>query len=116
MLNKALKYVFNSKNKDKFNLCAIITDKKRSILSIGWNSYSKTHPTQAYYAEKIGNENRIFIHAEIDALIKIPYGKKPYAIYVARANKDGKPLLAKPCLICSEAIKGAGIKKIYYTN
>ena len=88
MLNKAIKLAHF--NLDwKFRLCAIVTDKKRNILSVGINSYNKTHPTQAYYAEKYGNKDRIFLHAEIDALTKIPYGKKPYAIYIARVNKQG---------------------------
>lgn len=117
MLHKALKLV-NSYKKDKYCLCAIITDKKGNILSVGKNDYFRSHPTQAYYAEKCGNKHSIFIHAEIDALTKIPYGKKPYAIYIARINKNGEPVIAKPCQICQEAIKDAGIKEnnIYYTK
>lgn len=117
MLNRAIKVASeNYFNKNRYNLCAIITDKKNKIISVGCNSYKKSHPTQAYFAEKVGQDNRIFLHAELDALIKIPYGKKPYSIFVARVNKKGKSLLAKPCPICSLAIKDAGIKNIYYTE
>ena len=55
MLDKAIKLALNKKS-DKYSLCAIITDKKGSILSIGWNSYKKSHPKQAYYAEKAGSK------------------------------------------------------------
>ena len=92
----------------------IITDKKGRILSVGKNNYKKSHPTQAYYAEKVGNRDQIFLHAEIASLIKCR--GKPYAIYIARVSRGGEPRLAKPCLICWQAIKDAGIKEIYYTK
>jgi deoxycytidylate deaminase len=115
MLNKAIKFASQIKS-DKYRLCAIITDKKDNILSIGYNSYIKTHPRQAYYAEKTGNSHRIFLHAELDALVKIPYGLVPSSIFIARVSKNKKPLLAKPCEICLMAIQDAGIKNIYYTR
>ena len=115
MLDKAIKLALNKKS-DKYSLCAIITDKKGSILSIGWNSYKKSHPKQAYYAEKAGSKYRIYLHAELHALIQLSYMAKPYAIYVARVDKEGNPVLAKPCRICSLAIKDAGIKRVYYTK
>ena len=52
----------------------------------------------------------------MDALRKIPYGKKPYAIYVARAGANRDKRLAKPCNICQQAIEEAEIKEIYYTK
>lgn len=112
MLNQAIEIAKNLTNR-KHRLVAIITDKKDRILSIGVNSYQKTHPKQAYFAEKYGNKNRIYLHAEIDALIKCKH--KAHKIYVARINKKGLPLLAKPCQICQQAIKDIGIKKIYHT-
>ena len=116
MINKAIKLALKSKQKNKFNLCAIITDKKGNVVSIGYNSYSKTHTTQAYYAEKSGNIHRIFLHAEIDALTKIPYGIKGHSIYIARLDKSGKSALARPCPICRMALQDANIKNIYYTQ
>jgi deoxycytidylate deaminase len=115
MLNFAIQLASQIKS-NKYRLCAIITDKKGIPLSIGNNSYTKSHPKQAYYAEKTGNKNRIFLHSELDAIIKLPYNSKPYAIYVARVGKNGQQLLARPCIICQEAIKDIGIRKIYYTK
>lgn len=115
MLNKAIKFASQIKS-DKYRLCAIITDKKGNILSIGHNSYSKTHPRQFYFAKKVGTAHRIFLHAEIDALLKIPYGSIPNSIYIARVGKNKQPLLAKPCSICQMAIQDARIKNIYYTK
>lgn len=116
LLNKAIELAKSLKSQDRYKLSAIVTDKKNNILSFGVNSYKKTHPTQAYYAEKVGKYNSIFLHAEIDAVSKIPYNKKPYAIYIARVGKTGEPRLAKPCKICNKAIKDSGIEKIYYTK
>jgi tRNA(Arg) A34 adenosine deaminase TadA len=56
------------------------------------------------------------LHGEIDAIIKIPYGSKPFSIYVARVTPSGKIKLAKPCPICSKALQDIGIKNIYYTT
>lgn len=115
ILNKAISIARLMEN-DKQNICTIITDKKNKILSIGCNSYKKTSPLQKKYAKKFGNENKEFNHSEIDAIRKLPYGKKPYAIYVARVNKFGKKMLSKPCKICSKAIEDYGIKEVYYTR
>lgn len=98
---------------NNYRLCAIIVDKKGKILSIGTNSYHKTHPTQAYYASKSDNANRIFLHAEIDAIVKCK--GKADAIYIARLGNSGKPRLAKPCDICRRAIRDLGIEKIVHT-
>lgn len=100
---------------DNYRLCAIITDKRGRILSVGQNSYQKSHPRQAYYAQKLGKHNKIFLHAELHALTRIPEDKKPHAIYIARVNKHGEPRNSKPCSICEMAIKDAGIQEIHYT-
>lgn len=99
----------------KYKLVAIITDKRDNILSVGMNSYKKSHPTQAYYSEKVGNGHQIYLHAELDAIIKLKYTDKPYAIHIVRVNNKGETLLAKPCPICKRAIKDVGIKEIYHT-
>lgn len=101
---------------DKYRLVAIITNKRGEILSVGHNSFTKSHPLQAYYAIRVGTEKRIFIHAELDAITKIPFNSKPHAIYIVRVNKKNKPCLSKPCNICQQAIKDVGIKNIYYTE
>jgi len=102
------------KEPDKQRVVAILTNKRGQIISIGINSYHKTHTKQAHYAKKSGNSDKIFLHAEISALVKCK--EKPYSIHVVRTNAEGKECLAKPCELCSLALKEAGIKKIYYTK
>jgi len=115
ILNKAIE-IASLLEGNKFKLCAIITNRKNNILSIGFNSFVKTSPLQSKYAKKFGQDNKVYNHSEIHAINKLPYGSKPYNIYVARVNKQNKALLGKPCIICQEAIKDAGIKNIYYTE
>lgn len=103
----------NSSNGD-FKVAAFLTDKQGNIISKGVNSYTKTHPMQAEYAEKSGHEEKIYLHAEIAALVKAK--KKPYAIYIARKFKNEEFALAKPCPVCSLALKEAGVKKVVYTT
>lgn len=99
----------------KQNITAILYDKKGRILSIGKNSYIKTHPLQAKSAHAVGEDYKIFLHAEIDALVKAKNWDKAHKLVITRFTKDGAPALAKPCKICQHAIKMAGIKYVEHT-
>lgn len=92
---------------------AIIVDGKYNVISTGYNK-RKTHPKQYYYAKSY-DVNKVFLHAEIDALIK-NRKQKPHAIVVARKKKNGDNGIAAPCPICRAAIIEAGIREIIYTT
>lgn len=93
---------------------ATIFDKRGSVLSVGYNSYEKTSPVQARYSRMVNQPDKIFLHAEIAALVKVRHGI-PHKIFIERYDKKGNPRMAAPCPICSLAIKEAGIEKIEYT-
>lgn len=116
IMNKCIELA-NTINNKKQNICAIIVDKRDRILSVGYNSYQKSNPLQKKYADRVGKIWSIFNHAEISAIEKLN-GGIPYAIYVSRVNKNGKPRLSKPCSICALAIQEIGIKEenIFYTR
>lgn len=99
----------------KHIITATITDKQGKILSHAQNNYNRTHPIQAYFANSVGEPSRIFLHAEIAALVKIKKSDKPYRIFISRFRKDGSSGLAKPCSVCAAALKHWGIKEIGYT-
>lgn len=99
----------------KQNITAILYDKKGRIISIGKNSYIKTHPLQAKSAKAVGEEHKVFLHAEIDALVKARNWDKAHKLVITRFGKDGQPALAKPCRVCQHAIKMAGIKHVEHT-
>ncbi len=99
----------------KQTLSAVIYDKRGRVLSVGHNSYVKTHPLQAEHARKVGMEDKVFLHAEVHAIVRCKDLDRAYKIFISRRNKKGKPLYAKPCPVCESAIKAAGIEVIEYT-
>lgn len=113
MLNEAITIASKLANR-KQRICAIVTDKRDRILSIGCNSYSKTHPKMFYYCEVTNQQHKIFLHAELDAIIKVKNGI-PETMYIARVDKQGNPLPCHPCSICNLALKDAKIKTVIHT-
>jgi hypothetical protein len=103
------------KARAKQSLTAIIYDKKGRALSIGQNSYIKTHPLQARHANKVGMPDKHYLHAEVHAIVKCRDLSKAHKIFISRFGKEGQPLLAKPCPVCQSAIQAAGIKVVEYT-
>jgi deoxycytidylate deaminase len=99
----------------KYSITAIIYDKKGNVLSIGKNSYTKTHPIQAKHAELVGEPHKIFLHAEMDAIIKCRDIDKAYKIVVLRTEKDGTYANSCPCKICQHAISLTPIKIIEHS-
>lgn len=101
------------------DITAKIYNKRGQIISIGKNSYEKTHPFQAYHAQKVGLPEKQFCHAEIAAILKCKSLRKQHmahTIEVTRFTKTGKEAMAKPCPICQSAINDFGIKNIIYTE
>jgi len=87
---------------------------KNKVVASATNLERKSHPIQARFAERVGLHQKIYLHAEIAALVKC---KEEYdTIVVARVNNQGKIRLAKPCPCCSLAIEESNIKRIYYTT
>ena len=95
-------------------LTATVYDKRGRVLSTGINSSIKTHPEQSRLASIAGLPLKVYLHAEIAALIRVRHGV-PYRIVIERYGKQGEPRLAKPCPICELAIQQAGISRIEYT-
>jgi tRNA(Arg) A34 adenosine deaminase TadA len=96
-------------------ITAIIYDRRGRVLSIGKNSYVKTHPLQAKYATRVGLPEKQFLHAEIAAIVRCRDLAKAHKIEVFRIGRNGDLLLAKPCPVCETAIQASGIKYIEHT-
>lgn len=97
------------------HITAVIYDRRGRVLSIGQNSYVKTHPLQAKHASKAGEPYKKFLHAEIHAITRCKDLTKAHKIFITRYNKHGQPSMAKPCPVCMSAIKESGIKIIEHT-
>lgn len=85
-------------------------------MSIGYNSYTRTHPLQAKYAEMCGLPHKIYLHAELNAILKLRQPWKAYSIHVERYDANGNPANAQPCVICQKAIESLGLKEITWTK
>ena len=94
---------------------AIIYDKRGRPLSYGTNSYVRTHPLQAKCATAVGEPTKVYLHAEIAALVRLRNPERAYKIVVFRFNKLGKPAPASPCKCCRYALKLANINIIEST-
>ena len=101
--------------KKRHQITAVIYDRKGRVLSIGQNSYVKTHPVQAHYAVQAGLPHKQFLHAEIAAIIKCRELELAHRIFVSRWDKQGNPCLSKPCPVCMTAIAATNIKFIEHT-
>lgn len=102
--------------KPRYKIKASCYDKSGKLLASSENNYKKTHPIMAYLGKKVGQHPaRICLHAEVSALLKCK-DKRPYKIHVERYAKDGRPMLAKPCPICEEAIRMFGVSVVSYTT
>lgn len=92
---------------------ALLLNKNKVIVS-ATNLETKSHPLQAKFAERVGLKEKIYLHAEIAALVKCR--DEADTIIVARVNPQGKLRMARPCPICELALKEAGITNIHYTT
>lgn len=97
-----------------YNVGAFIVDKSGFVISEGYNSYVKTHPRML--ENPLYNDHQIFVHAECDAIYKLPRDSKPFAMIVCRINKQGKIMLSKPCAGCYHEILTNNIRKVYYIS
>lgn len=102
-------------SKRKQQITAIIYDRKGRVLSVGQNSYVKTHPLQAHYARRVGSPQKQFLHAEIHAIVRCRDLSRAHRIFVSRWDRHGNAVLAKPCEVCQSAISAAGIEVIGHT-
>lgn len=82
---------------------AIFTDKRYNVLSVAGNTYVKTHPQQALWANKRGSPDKQCLHAEIRSAIMLAKSGKANSakfLYVAAVSTSGNILCAKPCVVC----------------
>lgn len=87
---------------------------KNKVITTATNLESKSHPLQATFAFRAGLPEKIYLHAEISALVRCK--EDCDTIVVARVNNQGKLRNSRPCPICTLALKEAGVHNIHYTT
>jgi deoxycytidylate deaminase len=113
ILNR-LKNEMIKRRHEKYNVGAVIVDKKGRVLSYGFNSYVKTHPSMLQ--NKYYRKDQVYVHAECDAIYRLLDTQIPYAMFVCRINKKNNFVLSKPCSGCYYEILNTEIKQVFYTN
>jgi deoxycytidylate deaminase len=88
--------------------------KKSRVISTAVNLEKKSHPFQAKLAKKVGMDPKIYLHAEVHALIRARDDAD--TIVIARLDRRGQLRMSRPCACCSLAIQEAGIAKVYYST
>lgn len=88
-------------------------NKKGKLLSTSVNSYTKSHPLQAYFAKQVKQEEKIYLHAEIAAILKAK-DSVIHSIRVERLTATDTFANSKPCKVCMKAIKAFGVQNIDY--
>lgn len=84
--------------------CIIVPFDNTGVLSLGYNGDEKNGSNERE-SEQSGASG--FIHAEINALIKMDFNNpKQKKLYVTHS----------PCRMCAKAIINADIKEVYYLN
>jgi len=91
-------------------------NKHGDLLGYATNHYTKSHPLQAHFAKMVGHPERIYLHAEIAAILQCGTQQIHTLVVVRRRKSSAALALAKPCPICQEAIKAFKIKKVLYST
>ena len=112
-MDLAIKVAESSKSRKKVG--AVLLNKNKPITH-GVNQDTKSHPLQARLAEIVGLGEKIYLHAEISALIKCKSDADTIVVARLGGHCGDEIRNAKPCPICSLALKEAGIQHIYYTT
>ena len=101
--------------KKRYTVIAHAFDKRGRLLAVATNSYTKTHPIQAYYAEKVGHPHQPFAHAEILCMLRCK-DKKIHKLMIFRYGNNGELVCAKPCPICQEAFTAYQPTEVWYSD
>lgn len=102
----------------KYQIVTTAYDKRGRIIARGFNQYQKSNTWQKELSVKAGmSDERIFIHSEVDCLIKVRnLRKSAYSLKIERYDANGNPKTAFPCPSCQLAIKISGVKIVYFTD
>lgn len=103
----------SSTERSRQNVIALAYNKRGMLIAIGNCRYDKTHPIQARFAKMANTPKKIYLHAEIDALIRAR--EKVHKMHIMRKLKNGKFGLAKPCPVCQLALEAYKVKVVTHT-
>lgn len=102
---------------NKQKIVAFVLNQKGHVLTVGWNSYTKSHPTQKLEAGLFGEEHKQYLHAEVSALTRLTRKQlgKQSAIVIIRLGSKNRLLAGCPCKICASVIAKYDIDTIIHS-
>jgi pyrimidine deaminase RibD-like protein len=99
------------KSKCNYMVGAVVKRKHRTITRRHNTDKSHTVISESRHAKKYTR-----MHAEVRAVLATDRDILTRStVYVARVTRHGTDALARPCLLCQEIMREAGVKKVYYT-
>jgi len=102
-----------NENKLQFRFGCIALDKKGNIIATGTNS-EKSHTYQAKLANRVNKKQKIFLHSEVQTLLRCRV--EVDTLVIVRLFANNQLAMAAPCSICRQAIEISKVKKIIYSN
>ena len=115
-INKAIELASNNEDADQFKHSCILLDKRHNIITYACNNCKKTHPIQALYAKQ-HFPSRIFLHAEVHAIIKAnQITQDIHTAICIRIKRQGSLGLSFPWAICFDSLTKNGVKRIIYST
>jgi tRNA(Arg) A34 adenosine deaminase TadA len=113
ILQLAINTAKSSPSKKKIG--AILLRKSKVIVT-ATNLEKKTHPIQASFAEKVGMKEKIYLHAEINALIKAKEDVDTIVVARIGGHSHNELRMSKPCPICQMALEIKQVRKVIYST
>ena len=116
-IEDAIKIAEDNKNSFGYTMVSFLCNNK-SVLSVGVNSYSKTHPKQPQIKSYL-----LSTHAEVKCLSRHIVKRKritpSMTLYIAGITKShitNHCISSHPCKSCLQFITSCGIKRVVYAT
>tara|TARA_B100001059_G_scaffold38318_1_gene30991 strand:+ start:1843 stop:2229 length:387 start_codon:yes stop_codon:yes gene_type:complete len=91
--------------------------RKNKVIATATNHDCKTHPIQAKWAERVGLSEKIYLHAEISAMIKAREEADKIVVVRLGGHSGNELRQARPCKICEAYLRHtSSIKHVYYSE
>lgn len=104
MLWRAIEMARNHESFGRVRVVAIALDRKRKVLAVGKNNYTRSHPLAKRFAEKHGIPEKDRVHAELKAVLGCR-GQVISTLIVARVDREGNVCDGKPCKCCQSMLE-----------
>lgn len=90
--------------------------RKNKVITTATNLQHKSHPLQAQLAERVGLKEKIYLHAEINALIKAREDVDTIVVARIGGHFHNELRNSKPCPICRMALEMNNVRRIIYST